>query len=133
MRKETKAIKGTERDEFKHTVHHLWDSADDEMEAKELKQFVNEDNTPNLRRLNESDDSIGVEECIIIGTYLVLNHLHTELHRTEVETIEIDVKAMLAGEKSLREIVPASMPKELVDLLERLVGDDGKKGKRGKK
>ncbi len=129
MKKDTKGSKASKRTEFEKLVHELWDEADDQMDNKELKQFVTDDNQPHMERLNRSGDDIGIEEVIAIGAYLVLNHLHAELHKHEVSDMEINVKAILKGEKTLREIAPESMPDDIVDALERIL----KATKKGKK
>ncbi len=123
--------KTTKKDDFKKLVHSLWDSVDDEVERLELKAFIDDDNMPRMKELNE-DDNIGVEEVIILGGYLVLNKLHNELHKDDRDMIEKNLAKVFEGEVGFREVMPDDMPEEVIEALSKMV-DSIKSKKKGKK
>ena len=132
VKKEIKSTsESNKRTAFEKTVHDMWDSLDDEMEKRELKVFIDDENQPKLKMLNE-DDNIGVTEVLLVGSYLVLSHLHHELHEAELKEVTKNVDDMFKGKVSLREIAPENMPEELLELLEKLIDIPTKKP-RGKK
>ena len=123
MRKNTiDSSKTTDPDKkLRQELHDLWDSCDDEMEKKELKHFIDDENQPKMHLLEEDNDSIGVEEVILIGAYMTLNHIHQLVHERYAADVAKKVDGVLKGEIEFRTITPANMPPELVDLLDGLV------------
>lgn len=134
MRKDNKAHKHTSTDDsLRKELHDLWDSCDDEMERLELKHFVGSDNMPDIRALNGSGDSIGVDEVLIIGGYMALNKVHQLVHQSETSSMTDKVEDLFDGKVSVREIISADMPDEVVEVLEDLVDIVKKNRKRGGK
>lgn len=130
MRKES--TKNTEvNDKIAKLVHEMWESCDDSMESHELKHFVDENNAPDIKALNEND-GIGVEEVLTIGSYLALSKLHHELHVAEGENIARQLKRVLRGDAEVEVIMPDDMPKEIQDIVKDIVNVI-KKNRKGRK
>lgn len=113
--------------QFAENFHEFWDSSDDEIDRRELRHFIDDENQPKIRELNDSD--VSVEDVLVIGSYLALNKLHNDFHQSEADNIKGKIEAMFNGKVELRQIAPGNMPEEVLQALEQIVelGRDMKK------
>lgn len=134
MKKETSS-KTVKKENMAKVIEHLldmWGACNDEMDKHELKSYVNSDNSPNMKRLNDSDE-IGVDEVLLIGGYLALNRLHHIAHKRTHKELERQIEGMLGGDVTVRAVVSEDMPEELKELIENLVETVKKRKKKGDK
>ena len=114
-------------EQFAKNFHEFWDVTDDEIDKRELRHFVDDENQPKLRELNDSD--VSVEDVLVIGAFIALEKLHNDFHETEAVDIKQKIEDMFNGKVELRQIAPKDMPEEVLDALEGIVnlGRDLKK------
>lgn len=109
-------------------IHDLYNKSVDEMERRELDNFVSDDNSPDIEALDK-DKRIDVDDVLVVGIHLGVSRIHHLLHEDELEGMEIRVGKMLKGELEVRDVAPDGVPEDIIEALEALV----KLNKKGKK
>ena len=110
-------MKKTGKTDVEKVIDNLWKAGRDEMERRELTGYLYPDNSPRIAELNE-DDRVGVEDVLVIGSFMAMNRVYAELHDDE---------------PAVSIITPEDMPAELKELMDEVIKVVKKHQKKGKK
>lgn len=113
---EAKPTKASDEVKLVSTVMSMWRDTKEEVDRLELESYLDQENRPNMKALNESQD-IGVAEVLVLGGYMVLNKLRDELQPDK--SLQDELNELFDGRVQIAS-TDKELPKEAKDIINAL-------------